>query len=247
VFMDTVEIRDGSNWPRMIDEALQRATIILPIIGANWFKLTDQFGIPRIQQPADWVRRELEHGIGAGKTVIPIYIGIEPQPAAAFPDSLKVLGVTHSRVIRDGEAEPEWRKLCDSLRAKGMPPLSPEVRYPRATVRLQPYDEPALQAVLGTLDGWRCVASPVPGKEHVTRHELHKVYEFRTFGRAMDFMAQASIEIRKQQHHPRWENIWRTVSVWLATWDLQFQVSELDVELARHLDSVAKRLHGEGK
>ena len=36
-------------------------------------------------------------------------------------------------------------------------------------------------------------------------------------------------------HHTRWENIWRTVRVYLTTWDIDHQISDRDIQLAKYL------------
>jgi pterin-4a-carbinolamine dehydratase len=47
--------------------------------------------------------------------------------------------------------------------------------------------------------------------------------------------------VTRLQHHPRWENTWRTVSIWLSTWDIGHKPSALDIELAEVIESVYKR------
>lgn len=238
--MDVAEIRDGSDWQAEIQNSLAAATVVLPIIGKNWFTLTDEFGIRRIDQEDDWVRRELEYSIKNQKLIIPIYIGIDRPPKKAFPASLMEIAKVQSRVVRDEDSESEWRELAASLQKNGFGPLRQDIRYPRGTVNLTPLRDAEIRAALKNLDGWRCVSSPLPGMEHVTRSELHKAYEFPSFLEAIRFMNLASKHIDENQHHPRWENIWRTVSVWLATWDVQFQISQLDVDLAHYLDEQAQ-------
>ena len=53
-------------------------------------------------------------------------------------------------------------------------------------------------------------------------------------------MSVAARHISTVEHHPRWENIWRTVTVWLTTWDIGSQPSVLDIELAGYLDQLFK-------
>lgn len=243
VFMDTGEIRIGDDWERGIDAALQRATVVIPIIGNQWFTVEDTFNRRRIDQDSDWVRSEIVHAFEHSKKVIPIYVAIQPPPAQAFPECLKRLAQIQSRVVTNQDAESEWKLLAGDLQASGFGPLRPDVRYPRAMVQLQPLTGEVLRAALTQLPGWGPVASPVPGMEHVLRSELHACFEFGSFERALAFMSDASPEISKAQHHPRWENIWRSVNVYLSTWDLQFQISQLDIDLALHLMKTARK-HG---
>ena len=79
---------------------------------------------------------------------------------------------------------------------------------------------------LGRLDGW----SVVGGK-------LHKEYEFDTFNRAFGFMARASMEIEKMNHHPEWRNVYNRLTVDLVTHDAG-GITENDVKLAGILDSL---------
>jgi pterin-4a-carbinolamine dehydratase len=65
-----------------------------------------------------------------------------------------------------------------------------------------------------------------------------KNYSFRTFERAMEFMQSAVPFINDMNHHPRWENIFSTVVVWLTSWDIGFKPSRADIELAQQLDAL---------
>ena len=37
-------------------------------------------------------------------------------------------------------------------------------------------------------------------------------------------------------HHPRWENLWRSLRVWLTTWDIGHRISDRDIQLAKYFD-----------
>jgi len=241
VFMDTAEIRIGDDWKRKIDEALKRATIIIPIIGRHWIKLSDDFGQRRIDKEDDWVRHEISYGCENNISILPIYVGIDPLPEKAFPISIRSLAGIQAVIVR-GE-DFEWKILGYHLQRLGLGPLLDEVRYPRATVQIEPLSEEVLRYELASLPGWRNVATPLPGKEHVIRSELHASFEFPNFNSAIKFMNAAASEINRTQHHPRWENIWRTVNVYLSTWDLQFQISSLDIALAKHLTTEGRKLN----
>ena len=53
---------------------------------------------------------------------------------------------------------------------------------------------------------------------------------------ATRFRALISPKIDEGQRHPRWENIWTTIRVWLSTWDIEFQPSAFDLRLAQLID-----------
>ena len=94
------------------------------------------------------------------------------------------------------------------------------VRYPTPRVTLKELTESELASALGTLVDWKITVSDIPGNEPKKRTELHRPFEFASFQDAITFMGAATPKISEIQHHPRWENLWRTVSVWLTTWDI---------------------------
>ncbi|MFS8979447.1 4a-hydroxytetrahydrobiopterin dehydratase [Cupriavidus necator] len=244
VFMDIVEIRRGADWKKSIKEALKRATVFVPIIGPRWLTLTDEHGRRRIEKDDDWVAKEISFSIKSGKRIYPVYIDTPILSKKFIPKKLSSLASLQAfEINKYNSTEDVWRELCKSLHDQdGLPPLLRDVAYPRAKVRLQPLANSELRKRLEGMDGWTTVASPLPGAEHVIRSELHKRFEFSSFNDAIQFMHNAASGINDRQHHPRWENIWRNVDVWLSTWDIQFQISELDISLAIYLDDTARQV-----
>ncbi len=83
-----------------------------------------------------------------------------------------------------------------------------------------------IDAALEKLDGW----SLRDGK-------LYKKYEFASFNEAFGFMARASMEIEKMNHHPEWSNVYNSIVVNLVTHDAG-GVTGNDTTLAGILDSL---------
>lgn len=96
-----------------------------------------------------------------------------------------------------------------------------------------------LAAALVELPDWQVVLS-TSAKDNRQQQALYRNFKFASFEKAMHFMAQAVPMISQLNHHPRWENNWCTVSVWLTTWDAGHQISSLDVELAQQLEALRK-------
>jgi 4a-hydroxytetrahydrobiopterin dehydratase len=92
------------------------------------------------------------------------------------------------------------------------------------------FSGPELKDALSTLAGW----DVVDGK-------LHKEYKFADFIHAFGFMTTAALSIEKMNHHPEWFNVYNRVTVDLTTHDAQ-GITSKDVELAKVLDDVAKKL-----
>jgi 4a-hydroxytetrahydrobiopterin dehydratase len=87
--------------------------------------------------------------------------------------------------------------------------------------------EPA--AAVAQLKGW----SPVQGREAIS-----KSFKFKTFNEAFGFMTRVALKADQMDHHPEWSNVYNRVDVVLATHSAG-GVTELDVELAKFMDSVS--------
>ena len=74
------------------------------------------------------------------------------------------------------------------------------------------------------------------GKWIETNNELTKTFEFNSFIEAIDWMAKASVEIEKLNHHPKWTNEYNKVFVSLTTHDMGNIVTKKDYEIASVLD-----------
>ncbi len=86
-----------------------------------------------------------------------------------------------------------------------------------------------VQAALDQLAGWRAA----DGREAIV-----KTFRFKDFSEAFGFMTRAALAAEKLDHHPEWFNVYNRVEVTLATHDAG-GVTELDVQLARIMDSAA--------
>ncbi len=69
--------------------------------------------------------------------------------------------------------------------------------------------------------------------------KLHKVFRFDSFGGAIGWMVSVAIYADKIEHHPEWMNVYNRVQVDLVTHDLDDAISDLDVDLARKMDTIA--------
>ena len=90
----------------------------------------------------------------------------------------------------------------------------------------------ARQSALKGLSGW----SEVAGREAIQR-----TFAFKDFNEAFGFMARAALVAEKNDHHPEWRNVYKTVEVVLATHDAG-GVTARDVELAQAMNAIAKQL-----
>lgn len=67
--------------------------------------------------------------------------------------------------------------------------------------------------------------------------KLHKLFKFKNFKEAMQFMVGVGFECEKMNHHPEWSNVYGNVDVKLITHSVA-GVTELDFKLAEKMDGL---------
>jgi pterin-4a-carbinolamine dehydratase len=243
VFIDTEAIRMSDDWADRIDEALSLSTLLIPVIGSRWLSITDADHRRRIDDPDDWVHKEILHALHTKKRVLPVLLSRTPMPgASALPPPISALARYQGFELRDERWESDLSSLLVEMERFGFIRASPaNVRYPRPMVRLSELTPQELQNGLERLPGWKVIASENNPGGTAQRFELCRTFEFASFEDAIHFMSDAVPKITDMQHHPRWENLWRSVSVFLSTWDIGHRPSQLDLELAAYLEELRRR------
>lgn len=72
----------------------------------------------------------------------------------------------------------------------------------------------------------------------VVEGKLQRQFRFADFSEAFGFMARVALAAERLGHHPEWSNVWNRVTIALTTHDTG-GLSNLDVELARHIQALA--------
>ena len=90
----------------------------------------------------------------------------------------------------------------------------------------------ARKSALAELSGW---------SETAGRDAIGRTFTFKDFNEAFGFMSRAALVAEKNDHHPEWRNVYRTVDVELATHDAG-GVTQLDIDLARAMNAIARQL-----
>ena len=131
IFLDEGSLDPGAIWPTEIETALQEAEIVLVMIGSGWLtKGIDQFGLRRIENENDWVRREIEMALKLNKMIQPILVdGAKMPPANALPASIHLISNTQAHELKvtagpDSGIEALLASLSKTLeKNKGFDPL----------------------------------------------------------------------------------------------------------------------------
>jgi 4a-hydroxytetrahydrobiopterin dehydratase len=88
-------------------------------------------------------------------------------------------------------------------------------------------DNATREALLGA--GWEMVDG---------REAIRKSFVFADFVEAFGWMSRVAIWAEKLNHHPEWDNVYKTVNVVLTTHDTG-GLSVLDGKLAQKMDALA--------
>jgi len=115
VFLDTDKIAAGDEFPRKLEERLAASDVLVAVIGPRWLAISDARG-RRIDQPDDFVRREIASAFQRGVRVAPVLVGGARVPRAEeLPEPLKPLAGRHATAIDDAKFERDFDLLVDDL------------------------------------------------------------------------------------------------------------------------------------
>jgi 4a-hydroxytetrahydrobiopterin dehydratase len=87
----------------------------------------------------------------------------------------------------------------------------------------------ARKSALAGLAGWT---------EASGRDAIAKTFTFKDFNEAFGFMSRVALVAEKNDHHPEWRNVYKTVEVVLSTHDAG-GVTNNDIELAKAMNAIA--------
>jgi hypothetical protein len=92
VFLDVDSIEIGAPFASVIGSWVGHCDVLLAVIGRNWFGATDEDGRPRLDDPRDYVRLEIEAGLTRDIRVVPVLIhGVKLLRDAKLPKPLMPL------------------------------------------------------------------------------------------------------------------------------------------------------------
>jgi 4a-hydroxytetrahydrobiopterin dehydratase len=78
---------------------------------------------------------------------------------------------------------------------------------------------------------------------NLSTQELVRVFVFKDFKSAFEFMTLCANLAEELDHHPDWSNSWNRVSVRLSTHSMK-ALTELDVTMASAMDQLALQVLG---
>lgn len=115
VFMDTASIDYGEAFPDRITSAIRGCSVMLVLIGPHWVEPIA--GTRRIDDPHDWVRREVEAGLQRREAVVvPVLLDGAAAPVQAqLPGSMKALAAIQAVAVTGDDLAADINKLLSSV------------------------------------------------------------------------------------------------------------------------------------
>lgn len=123
LFKDIDSIPLGVNFREYLTEAVQRCDVLLALIGRDWLEVGEDDKTPRLHEPRDFVRIEIEAALARKIPVIPVLVRNARLPKAELlPESLRELPYFNGTSVRrepdfDADVERLRKTLADILSA----------------------------------------------------------------------------------------------------------------------------------
>jgi hypothetical protein len=117
VFLDSESIPAGVDCVDLLLGGVRRARVVLAVVGPAWLaREPSGSGRRNIDNPADWIRRELSEAFAAGIKVIPVLVDDATLPAATqLSSDIRPLSRCQYRRLRHREAVTDLRRLTADL------------------------------------------------------------------------------------------------------------------------------------
>jgi TIR domain len=115
VFRDHRTIGAGKKYPTEIWAAIAECKILIAVIGGRWLD-PDHASRRRIDDPTDYVRREIAEALRRDIRVVPVLVGEATLPTPdELPPDLRELPLRQFRTLRFRGAEDELDRIADEL------------------------------------------------------------------------------------------------------------------------------------
>ena|GEM_PF-4469810 len=124
IFYDRQNIKSASNWSATLREQMAAAHIVIVVIGTKWLTVTSATGTPRLDDPTDWVRNEVETALDRQLEIIPVMVDgaspLNPTDPRIPPPINGLAKKQVQRVRNDPDFETDIQKLKVRLVELGM-------------------------------------------------------------------------------------------------------------------------------
>ncbi|WP_198320917.1 toll/interleukin-1 receptor domain-containing protein [Azohydromonas aeria] len=126
VFLDVGDIVPGADFVQTLERALGGATVVLALVGPNWLQAATRDGWRRLDDPQDFVRREIELALAHGKPVIPVLLeGARMPQSHELPPSIQAFASCQAVALANDRWDADTTALIGVLASQyGIAPAS---------------------------------------------------------------------------------------------------------------------------
>lgn len=116
LFMDVDSISPGSDFEEVLNSALRSCAVVLVLIGPHWLTIADAEGRRRLDNPGDYVRREIREAMSQELRVIPVLLGRVAMPAETeLPLDIRRLSKRQSLALKHETYNADLLELLKQL------------------------------------------------------------------------------------------------------------------------------------
>jgi TIR domain len=146
VFLDSWSIPAGVDFVEELLGRLRACSVLLVVIGPRWLTVTDGSGQRRLDDPADWVRREIAEALACGLRVIPVLIDNVTLPVEAdLPEDIAGLSRRQYLSLRRRYASIDLAFLAKQI-TEADPELAKVTAHLQSSTERIPHQLPAAAA-----------------------------------------------------------------------------------------------------
>jgi len=130
VFIDVDDIKPGVDFVSTIEERIAGCDVMLALIGHRWLDSQDASGHRRLDDPADFVRVEIERALARRVRVIPVLIGDASMPGQTdLPPDMSQLATLEAIALSDSRWQYDMSKLASAIGEPVAPPRGRSARW----------------------------------------------------------------------------------------------------------------------
>jgi hypothetical protein len=113
VFRDIESIKGGAEFGDVIETSMQSADAVIVLIGPDWLTVAGEDGKPRLEDPDDWVAREIASALAQGVPVYPVLVEHTPIPRAEdLPEPIRPLVERNAMSISETRWDEDVTRLA---------------------------------------------------------------------------------------------------------------------------------------
>lgn len=245
IFLDSESLTGGDKWPEIIRYAVETASVLIVIIGKNWLFTQDEIsGKRKIDMENDWVRKEIvtflnRHKVDNELLILPVLINGAIMPNKEYLDNeIGELCNFQAISLPNTMSSLDFVEIKNRLVKAKIYTSSPlPVTTPVEEIPPDPLTKDQEESFLENYRFWKIKEREKSGSIGEVMREFYRVFEFTSYHDAWKFMSIIDqTAIRPNNHHPRWQNTYNRVEIWLCTFNIGHKPSMRDVNLASILE-----------